>query len=333
MFCARAADPDFAAEASTRGPIGKMYYVNFDQHIMLKFGVVLENWPLTKFAAPGSFSTIPILSLLYNAFESGVTRFRSLTDEEWLEWLQAHKAGHAPPSVTSSAILTVEEEDFSTTSVSEAALDPPATPASEPTPTVTSAEQVALSTELTGANNNIAPSGAVGISAALSPSPSTPDVNMAENSNLQLTVARGQKRPFQQVNDGNFINNFTSADGVGIVQVTKKPRKTRSDAGKKRGPRNKKTMAAQASMMPAPAALSPTPAASAVPVPTASGSASSTPTMVSTSISVTSSPSAPTASGSAPILSGPTTPGPLLIESAPAVSTLSVSATGTAAQL
>ncbi|KAI1782517.1 hypothetical protein LXA43DRAFT_905549, partial [Ganoderma leucocontextum] len=72
--------------ASIRGEINKMYYINFDKHITFKFGVILENWPVQKFTAPGNFSAIPIISIIYTAFESGATRFRSLSDEEWKQW-------------------------------------------------------------------------------------------------------------------------------------------------------------------------------------------------------------------------------------------------------
>ncbi|PIL36587.1 hypothetical protein GSI_00276 [Ganoderma sinense ZZ0214-1] len=275
--------------ASTRGPINKMYYVNFDQHITVKFGVVLENWPLTKFAAPGSFSAIPLLSLLYNAFDSGTTRFRSLSDEEWLEWLQAYKAGQAPPAVTASPSgLTVEEEDFAAAADSEAPVELSAPAGSEtafasaPSASASSAKEGAPSASVTNGNVNTAPS-EVGTGAT--PSPSAPDVNMAETRITEVAVARGQKRTFQQVGDGNFVNNFVSADGTGIVQITKKPRKQRSDAGKKRGPRKKNpAAAAQASATPAPALPTPsatpapaTPAPSATPAPTLSTSSVSAP--------------------------------------------------------
>lgn len=231
-----------------------MYYVNFDQHITLKFGVVLENWPLTRFAVPGSFSAIPILSLLYNTFESGATCFRSLTNDEWFEWLTAFKAGQAPPSVTSSAILTVEEENLSAALASEALVDSCAPAMSQPAPdsipsvSASSTEEVALPTSVTNSDGNLAPSdGSVAAASPASP-PSTPEVNLADTPDMQLTVACGQKRPFQQVGGCScFINNFVSTDGTGIVQVTKKPRKLRSDAGKKRGPRNKNAAAAQPS--------------------------------------------------------------------------------------
>ncbi len=62
--------------------------------------------------------------------------------------------------------------------------------------------------------------------------------------NTDLANARGEKRTIDQVDNGGnttdvFVNNFGGSDG--LVQVTKRPRKKRSDAGVKRGPRKKPT--------------------------------------------------------------------------------------------
>ena len=45
----------------------KMYYVNFNDHITAPFGLVIDAWPLEKFAALGSFSSLPVLTILHNA--------------------------------------------------------------------------------------------------------------------------------------------------------------------------------------------------------------------------------------------------------------------------
>ncbi|KAG2361660.1 hypothetical protein BDR07DRAFT_1485618 [Suillus spraguei] len=39
---------------ATQVPVSRMYYVNFDENITAQHGVVLENWPLKKFASPGT---------------------------------------------------------------------------------------------------------------------------------------------------------------------------------------------------------------------------------------------------------------------------------------
>ncbi|EIW56748.1 uncharacterized protein TRAVEDRAFT_128349, partial [Trametes versicolor FP-101664 SS1] len=72
--------------ACTRANVTKMFYVNFHQHITLRFGVVLERWPLTTFKAPGSMSSRQELLIILHAFENDVATFRQLTNPEWEGW-------------------------------------------------------------------------------------------------------------------------------------------------------------------------------------------------------------------------------------------------------
>ncbi|KAI9063903.1 hypothetical protein FKP32DRAFT_1525835, partial [Trametes sanguinea] len=70
---------DKLKQACVRGQVRKMFYVNFEQHVTLHHGVVLEGWPAgIKFAAPGKFNSIPELQALYTAWDTGAARFRSL---------------------------------------------------------------------------------------------------------------------------------------------------------------------------------------------------------------------------------------------------------------
>ncbi|KAI9064984.1 hypothetical protein FKP32DRAFT_1568749, partial [Trametes sanguinea] len=74
-------------QACVRGEIGRMSYVNFDYHVTLQHGIVVEGWPPgIKFAAPGKFNSVLELQALYAAWESGAARFRALTNAEWREW-------------------------------------------------------------------------------------------------------------------------------------------------------------------------------------------------------------------------------------------------------
>ncbi|KAI0323321.1 hypothetical protein GY45DRAFT_1264799, partial [Cubamyces sp. BRFM 1775] len=74
-------------QACTRGKIERMFYVNFDEHITMKYGIVIEGWPFPdKFIAPGKFSSIAELRVLLAAWESGTTYFRSMSNSEWREW-------------------------------------------------------------------------------------------------------------------------------------------------------------------------------------------------------------------------------------------------------
>ncbi|KAI0712640.1 hypothetical protein C8Q76DRAFT_588840, partial [Earliella scabrosa] len=71
--------------ACKRFSIQKMFYVNFEEHITLRFGIYVKNWPLKKFAAPGSLSRVE-LQVLLNAWKNDVTQFCELSDDEWKKW-------------------------------------------------------------------------------------------------------------------------------------------------------------------------------------------------------------------------------------------------------
>ncbi|KAG2093705.1 uncharacterized protein F5147DRAFT_747876 [Suillus discolor] len=67
-------------------PVSRMYYVNFDENITAQHDVVLDNWPLKKFANPGDIGSMVEVKIVYNAFRTGVTKFRKLTAAEWEDW-------------------------------------------------------------------------------------------------------------------------------------------------------------------------------------------------------------------------------------------------------
>lgn len=213
-----------------------MYYVNFEAHVTARFGIVLENWPVQKFAAPGSFSSIPTLTVIYNAFESGATRFRSLTDDEWTTWMIAYKAGESALAVASTSPLAAIREGQPSTPASSLPHDvvsdttapvAPAAPAPEPAP-----------------------------EHALPPAPTAPpEAPMHPMPAADADGMRGEKRSFEQALSESttavpapsavFINSVAGSAGTGVVHVTKKPRKERSDKGKKKGPRQQPTATAQ----------------------------------------------------------------------------------------
>ncbi|RDX41464.1 hypothetical protein OH76DRAFT_1301346, partial [Lentinus brumalis] len=64
----------------------KMFYVNFESRMTAKYGVVVRNWPIRKFTAPGNVNSLPTLSILYNAWRSGATHFHRLDDDQWRQW-------------------------------------------------------------------------------------------------------------------------------------------------------------------------------------------------------------------------------------------------------
>ncbi|KAI0749934.1 hypothetical protein C8Q80DRAFT_1269728 [Daedaleopsis nitida] len=81
-----------------------MNYTNFDSAITAKFGVVCENWPIPNFVSPSNMTYMEA-EITLHAFDSGAARFRSLTDTEWKDWLDAALASQ---QAVSSAPLAIQ---------------------------------------------------------------------------------------------------------------------------------------------------------------------------------------------------------------------------------
>lgn len=64
--------------------VPRIYYNDFERKMTSTYGVVIDNWPLEKFAAPGDFNSQNDLMVLFNSWESGATRWRKLTNREAL---------------------------------------------------------------------------------------------------------------------------------------------------------------------------------------------------------------------------------------------------------
>jgi hypothetical protein len=90
--------------------VNRMYYVNFDDNITAKYGVVIENWPLPKFCAPGDVSSRNELRVLFHSWQSNTTRFRKLTPEEFEKW----KANHFNRDCEAPASNVQPNDDAST---------------------------------------------------------------------------------------------------------------------------------------------------------------------------------------------------------------------------
>ncbi|KAG0703465.1 hypothetical protein DFH29DRAFT_998462 [Suillus ampliporus] len=71
----------------------KLQTVAAPQKVSQMYRIIIENWLLAKFCAPGDISSHNELLVLYHAWESDATRFHHLTDTEfelWEEdWFQA----------------------------------------------------------------------------------------------------------------------------------------------------------------------------------------------------------------------------------------------------
>lgn len=74
-----------------------MIYKSFDDHITRKHGIVIEGWPLRAFENPSAIGSQIELNILFNAWQTGATRFRKMTTDEHLAWVES-RANSEPPS-------------------------------------------------------------------------------------------------------------------------------------------------------------------------------------------------------------------------------------------
>lgn len=68
----------------------KTQMMNFDDNITDKHGVIVKNWPLPIFCAPGDIHTVTELKILYNAWESGTTHFYQMTIAKATKCIERH---------------------------------------------------------------------------------------------------------------------------------------------------------------------------------------------------------------------------------------------------
>ena len=64
----------------------KINYLNFDDAITNKYGIVVRSWPLKEFKCPGKINSLPDLQVLYNAWNNGLTTFYKMSLPELEEW-------------------------------------------------------------------------------------------------------------------------------------------------------------------------------------------------------------------------------------------------------
>ena len=239
-------DELFSERACTRGKIERMFYVNFDEHITMKYGIVIEGWPFpNKFMAPGKFSSVAELRVLLAAWESGTTYFRSMSNSEWQQWAQNHRSAQ-----NSSAVSHEGEEDnfamlsrppspsLSSSSQPPAPLPPsPSLPSSSQPPTPLSSQPPVMSSSQPTATPSSRPT------ATSSATPCAPTLSCTPTTNSDVTPApsnaAGRKRARSNTLNVQFFNAVTAEDGSGI-QIPKRARKERSDKNTKRGPRKKR---------------------------------------------------------------------------------------------
>ena len=222
------------------GIIKKMNYVNFKTAITAKFGIILENWPVPKFQSPTNMSHTEA-EICFRSWESGATRFRMLTNDEWAAWLNGQ---YTAPSV---------DEPMAPAAVSEAS-PTPTTPIAVPASATSSAmPSIEISTATTvnnvgsTPNASATPTPEAEVHASAHPPPATAEKRLALESNVMAPPA---KRAHVESTALNFVNSVTPAVGAAFV-VPKATRKKWSDAGVTRGPRKQRTPATSENAGPA----------------------------------------------------------------------------------
>ncbi|KAG2089110.1 hypothetical protein BD769DRAFT_1316496, partial [Suillus cothurnatus] len=66
--------------------VPRMLYVNFEENIMAKYGVVCKGWPLQKFCSPGDIGSHTEVKVLNSAWKSRTAKFRKMSKAEFEQW-------------------------------------------------------------------------------------------------------------------------------------------------------------------------------------------------------------------------------------------------------
>jgi hypothetical protein len=77
-----------------------MIYKNFDGHITRKHGIIVEGWPLRTFDNPSAIGSQVELNVLLRAWQTDATRFRKMTEDEYMAWMEGRTQGPEPPLAT-----------------------------------------------------------------------------------------------------------------------------------------------------------------------------------------------------------------------------------------
>jgi hypothetical protein len=87
-----------------------MYYKNFDQHITRKHGIVIEGWPLRTFDNPSAIGSQVELKVLLGSWETGATRFRKMSVQEHMTWMENHAESEPIPTIMDQpALITMDD--------------------------------------------------------------------------------------------------------------------------------------------------------------------------------------------------------------------------------
>jgi hypothetical protein len=99
-----------------------MFYMNFDDNITDKHGIIVRNWPLPVFCAPGDIRTVTELKILYNAWESGTAHFYRMTLAEATKWSN-ERFSRAVAETSGPGSVSSLTEPSTTTAPAELSID------------------------------------------------------------------------------------------------------------------------------------------------------------------------------------------------------------------
>ena len=248
-------------------------YTNFDDNMTAKYGIIVKGWPLHVFCSPGDVRTFTELKLLHDAWQSGTAYFYRLTTTEATEWSNRRfeKATEetSEPETSSTTQSTPSSMPPNLSPPSPSTPKSPHPSSSTVAPTTSPENRVATSPDSSpdpasasvpdAVNRDVAdarPSESEPPSSATPPltpplTPPTPPLTQPTASTLSSAITNGTKRSVEHESDQlsprkrhrqgpsvKFINSVTSVDGSTVI-MNRKPRKERSDRGKKRGSRSK----------------------------------------------------------------------------------------------
>jgi hypothetical protein len=234
-----------------------MFYTNFDNNITDKYGIIVKNWPLPVFCAPGDIRTFTELKILYNAWESGAAHFHRITLAEATkrsnDRFSKSIAETSGPGGTLASISGSENVDPDPDASAINASDISGSEYVDPTVSeqinsrnataVNASEQVPeqVNPNLTDpaiSEQTIVNASVLDPSHAPNLSPTSPSVGATGSGVKRAQATEPQPQPpskrHHQALTPAFINTVvTSVDGAAVV-MNRKARKQRSDKGKKR---------------------------------------------------------------------------------------------------
>ncbi|KAG6823130.1 hypothetical protein H0H92_011292 [Tricholoma furcatifolium] len=118
---------------ATKSPVARMYYSNFESHITAKHGVIIKNWPLTKFCSPSDVQSRIELNILLNAWKSDTCHFYRMTRDEFDAWEVSQAAGdRVGPSSSSNPLPMARNDSSDDSSAMPQSITPPHPPDAPP---------------------------------------------------------------------------------------------------------------------------------------------------------------------------------------------------------